>query len=653
MQKRPIPIWEIILVTGIILLAGILRTAWPGITEFKADEARLLTLAYEMAEFKTFPIRGISSSVGLPNFPASVWVYALPLFVWKHIYSATIFTGLLNTGAVALCYFFTRRYVGRTAAIVATLMFAVSPWAVIHSRKIWAQNLLPIFVMIWAFSAALTFVDGKKRWIILHIAAGVFAFQIHLAAVSLLLGSALMLIIFRKQLSKGSLLAGINVALLTLAPFLFYIFARSSGGLSGLMGGGSGRSIVFSLSPFAHVARLTTGWQFHALAGPEQFENFLTTIPSLNWLFLVWGLICLAGLTQLIVDYFLSIADSTATTPTCQLQPAICVILLIWTIVPVITFLWFPVQVELHYLLPIYPVLYISAGIAVEFLVEGNWQKVFLAGLGVTAGLQVIGVVGLVSFIGVIDTPGGFGDTVAMQLANANRIERWFEATEAKEVLIVTDGADPLIDSQAAIFDLHLRHLPRRFVDGEHTAVFPAENSIVYISDAKLSAAENYIGYSGNLAGVVNRGSTQGLIMTLEGDVFPSSDNITFDSGYLLANFVNVQGIHGPDEKGTFSLVWQTGEAFQPDYHLTGQLFTAGEERIGQADIPAFAPDQWRPGDQVLSLFEPELSGPIADAKQLLIGMYVYPSGEPVPVLDAAANPAGDFIELELNQPSR
>ena len=109
MQKRPIPLWETLTIVGIVLLAGLLRTIWPGITEFKADEARLMTLAMEMAEFKAFPIRGISSSVGIPNFPASVWTYAFPLFFWKHIYSATIFTGLLNTAAVLLCYFFTRR----------------------------------------------------------------------------------------------------------------------------------------------------------------------------------------------------------------------------------------------------------------------------------------------------------------------------------------------------------------------------------------------------------------------------------------------------------------------------------------------------------------------------------------------------------------
>ena len=100
---------EIAVVCAILLVAGFLRLSFPGITEFKADEARLLMLAADMAEGNGFATRGISSSVGVPNFPASVWVYAIPLIVRNSAYSATLFTGLLNTAAVGLCYWLVRR----------------------------------------------------------------------------------------------------------------------------------------------------------------------------------------------------------------------------------------------------------------------------------------------------------------------------------------------------------------------------------------------------------------------------------------------------------------------------------------------------------------------------------------------------------------
>ena len=76
-----------------------------------------------------FPLRGISSSVGFPNFPMSVWLYALPLFISPHPYAATLFTGLLNTLSVAASYWLVRRYWGPTAAIAAALLYATNPWA--------------------------------------------------------------------------------------------------------------------------------------------------------------------------------------------------------------------------------------------------------------------------------------------------------------------------------------------------------------------------------------------------------------------------------------------------------------------------------------------------------------------------------------------
>ena len=181
---------ELVLLVAILILAGGLRMGWPGLTEFKADEAHLMSLALDMAERQHLPIRGLGSSVGLPNFPMSVWLYALPLMVWKHVYSATLFTGLLNTVAVLGCWWFVRRYWGPAAALVAALMYAVSPWAVLFSRKIWAQNLLPLFVMVWAISAALTFVEWRRRFILLHLLSLGVAAQLHFSAIVLIAATA-------------------------------------------------------------------------------------------------------------------------------------------------------------------------------------------------------------------------------------------------------------------------------------------------------------------------------------------------------------------------------------------------------------------------------------------------------------------------------
>ncbi len=236
-DKRRALLLEGAAVAGIILLAAVLRMGWPGLTEFKADEARLYVLALEMSQGQ-LALRGISSSVGFPNFPMSVWLYSLPLFVWPHPYAATLFTGLLNTVSLLGAYWLVRRYWGRTAAFAALLMLAVSPWAIIYSRKIWAQNLLPLFTMLWGMSAALAFVEGRRAWLVVHLVSLAVAVQIHLAAVALVPATLLFLVVFRRRVSWVAAGVGVGVALLTAAPFFVYL-AQSGTGLPSL--GGAGR----------------------------------------------------------------------------------------------------------------------------------------------------------------------------------------------------------------------------------------------------------------------------------------------------------------------------------------------------------------------------------------------------------------------------
>ena len=59
-------------------LAAVLRLGAPGITEFKRDEATLSRLALDLAKGEDFPILGIGSSVGFPNAPINVYLFAIP-----------------------------------------------------------------------------------------------------------------------------------------------------------------------------------------------------------------------------------------------------------------------------------------------------------------------------------------------------------------------------------------------------------------------------------------------------------------------------------------------------------------------------------------------------------------------------------------------
>ena len=65
----------------ILALAAWLRLGWPGVNSFSFDEARVSHMALQMAREGRFAALGMQSSTGVPNFPAAVWLYALPFAI--------------------------------------------------------------------------------------------------------------------------------------------------------------------------------------------------------------------------------------------------------------------------------------------------------------------------------------------------------------------------------------------------------------------------------------------------------------------------------------------------------------------------------------------------------------------------------------------
>ncbi len=626
-----------LLLGGVLLAAALLRCLWPGWTEFKADEARLLSLAWDMADGRLFPLRGITSSVGVPNFPASVWVYALPLRVWPHVLAPTLFTGLLNTAAVGLTYHFVRRYWGRQAAFAAALFFAVSPWAVIHSRKIWAQNLLPFFAVCWGISGCLALVEGRRAWLIVHLFCAAFAFQIHLAAASLLVGSAVLLVIYRRRVGWRMLLAGAAAGLLPALPLLYDQLILSDRTLADLAGAGSGPGGGWSWNPLLHAVRLATGWEMHALAGPAAFDVYLEGVPDGGWVIQFWLLLVFAGLIRLL--RVSRRAGSTSAAP----------FLLVWMVVPLATFAWFPTPVELHYLLPFYPAWFVAAGLAVEpigRLPFGRWAIWPLIAL--SAVWQVWLWVGLLTFIQDHATPGGFGEPLIFQLEAAAAVRAEAARTGAPEVLIAGAGEDPALDAFPAVFALHLRDLPHRFVDANRSAVFPAQGAVLLYGPEEFPL-EAVVASVGRAGAVIPRRLGEGSyrLFTLPAEPDPPVA-IRFDPPPLLANWVTFLGLTPPDPDGHLQLLWRVGTPAADDFHFFNHLLTAGGGRITQADAAAFSAHSWREGDLVLSHFT--LDPPPAGAGPWVLrtGMYRYPSLENIPLLDVAANPYTDAYEISL-----
>jgi 4-amino-4-deoxy-L-arabinose transferase-like glycosyltransferase len=662
--------WEWFLAALILFLAGGLRLGWPGLTEFKADEARLLALAFEMIEERRLALRGISSSVGLPNFPVSVWLYALPLLLWPHVYAATLFTGLLNTLAAAGCYALVRRYWGVGAALAATLMLAVSPWAVIFSRKIWAQNLLPLLVLGWAAGALLALVEKRPKFLLLHFVCLALAVQIHLAAVALIPATAVLLLIFWRRLDWRQVGLGLGLAGATLIPFLLYL-ARHGEQI------GLGRQVVaerggqFSLDSFRYTIQLSLGQDIHSLAGPTAFQAYLALVPNgtaVQWL---WAMLIVGGVITLAWQAWRNWGRPRAEAG---------LVVLIWLLIPPLFFLWHSTPIYIHYFIATLPAQYIAAGVGLVMLTERITYYVFRKRsyairntqyaiptfsttlLLTTAVIQLWLIVGLITFVGERATPGGFGTPLGHLLTTVAEAERLFGETNAAEVLLVGPGDWPELDEFPAVYGLLLRQFPHRFVNVSEGAVFPAQTAVVLLDNR----AEGGVGPLYKTA--VSRQQTIPLrpgegvlsVMALPGSSAPAPE-LRFDEIYLLSNWVNFLGYSGPEPIGDdydcdheceyvgWWLSWRTADEPDPrQFHLFTHLLDGSGQRLAQADAPAFRPDQWRAGDVVVSQFL--LPWPAEGERPFTIrtGMYHYPSIDPVLLLDVAGNPYADAVEIEV-----
>jgi 4-amino-4-deoxy-L-arabinose transferase-like glycosyltransferase len=655
--SRPV---EISLVLVILLGAGLLRMGAPGMTEFKADEARLLSLALDMAQGQGPALRGISSSVGLPNFPASVWLYALPVALWPHPYAATLFTGLLATLAVAACYWFVRRYWGITAALMATLLYAASPWAVIFARKIWAQDLLPLFVMGWVIGAALAFVEERPRYLWLHFICLALAVQIHLAAAALVPATLLLLLFFRQRVRPHDVVIGGGLAALTAVPFLLYLWqTRDQLALPGAVSGGSGSGL--SLQSVSDSLTISLGLGIHSLTGGKAYEAYLATMPDLTAVHIVLALLILGGSVLLAWRVWKQ-----------REQPAAQagLIVLVWMLMPALFFLWHSTPVFLHYFIAVLPAPFIAAGIglaalpgAVERARPGSrriaplasWA---LAGLIVLA--QVYALLSLFSFLARTATPGGFGVPLGLKLETADRARALMAQSSAAEILLAGEGEAPLVDEFPAEWAVLLRGTPHRFVDANRSALFPAQTAVVLLDSREPTptwTGDLYQAAASSRQEIPLRaGEGSYLVLELPGSARPTP-SIAFEPPYLLANWINLLGADAPqrldEDTAVWQIHWRTGDNPDPaTYHFFNHLQESSGQRLGQADEPAFSPSQWRAGDSLISRFLlpwPEMAvGPLT----MRVGMYRYPSLDNVPLLDVAGNPYLDAAEIPLdNQP--
>ncbi|MDW8298178.1 MAG: hypothetical protein RML95_02460 [Anaerolineae bacterium] len=596
----------------ILGLAAWLRLGAPEVVEFKRDEANLARLALDLARGREVPLLGIGSSVGLRNAPFSVYVVTPPFLLTSDPIFATQYIGALNVLAVGLLYALARRYYGVTAALVAALCLAANSWAVIFSRKLWAQNALMPFVILTVSSGIAAFLakDGRAQRLaqLLHLPLLSITAQIHFAAFALAPLSVYLIWRGRQQLTRFFTVS-LFLVVLTLVPYAVGIFeALQSGTWAAIQFDSSSSSASLSLQTLEYALIVLSGADLHSLAGTETFQRWLATIPAWAYSVLqVFGVFCLtSGVWRLVIGVS-------------RKQP-LDVALGIWLIAPLAIFSVHWIAPQLHYLIPLMPAAFLALGATMRDLISRTrLAAALLVALIGVAVLQTALLLHLLSFLRQVATPNGFGTPLGMYAP----LRAELLSQRPVDLLIRLDGQFIGINDEATVWDALLYDLPhRRFVPPE-LDVFPAQDALVLTMDCSAQVDGKRYAMRPLADGTPERCFT--LSTRRVADFAPERYAALPHAAHLTVGG-GLEAFAWDSTQRCLSLVWRiAAPATTPlgdQFHVALSLYAESGTRLAQADSPFWLGRFWRAEDRVVSRHcVPELA---AEPDYAQIGLYTY-----------------------------
>lgn len=207
---------------AIIGLAAFLRLHRLDLMEYKYDQVIAVMMARDIVDGRRFHLQGLVSSVGLENPGLFIWIMAVAVAVRDSPLMAAGAIAVLNAAALGWFYFHFRRRWPEPVVLAAMLLLATSPWAAIFSRCIWAQDLLPVFMIPFAWCLLMYLDEGRPRHGMAAVILLGLAAQIHMS-VGFFLPGVLILLAARRRLLRRELWIGAGVVLLTLVPYFVYL----------------------------------------------------------------------------------------------------------------------------------------------------------------------------------------------------------------------------------------------------------------------------------------------------------------------------------------------------------------------------------------------------------------------------------------------
>jgi 4-amino-4-deoxy-L-arabinose transferase-like glycosyltransferase len=215
--------------TAALLVGAWLRLYALDFAQFRPDDESLWSLARGLIEQPRVLTRGIPSSFGLSNGPFQVYLLAPGAALSSGPEGAYVVVALLNVVGLAAFWLFVRAHWGGRAAIVALLLAATNPWAVLFSRRLLGNDLLAPFTVLLVGSLSAWIARGRARDLLLAFLWLTVAIQTYVVALLHLPLMALGLVLGRAHLRAGHFALGTTILAVGSFPYAARAVARELG----------------------------------------------------------------------------------------------------------------------------------------------------------------------------------------------------------------------------------------------------------------------------------------------------------------------------------------------------------------------------------------------------------------------------------------
>lgn len=148
---------------------------------FLGDEGRDVRIVRDLITKGNLVFIGPQTSIGNMYLGPLYYYLIAPSLAFSFLnpVGPAVFNAILGSFTVLAIWFVTREWFGRLAAIISSLLYAISPVAIIYSRSSWNPNPMPLFALISIYGIYQVWQKNKYSWLPWVGVSYAFALQMH------------------------------------------------------------------------------------------------------------------------------------------------------------------------------------------------------------------------------------------------------------------------------------------------------------------------------------------------------------------------------------------------------------------------------------------------------------------------------------------